>query len=238
MDELLEDIKRIEYSKIEYDRESEDYFEFKEGNIPVLISAPHGAKHFREGKWKGEDEYTASIAIKLGEVTGAHVIYVKNKTREDSNRSEETKYKGKIKQIIEEYGIRFVADIHGVDRDKRFKICAGVVDDDVEKCSCPTFKGIIAAALRDFQEPPIFNRPLCKARGKGTVTSFARHTCGIESAQFEINAKYRIVERKPDSSKAKNGEEPAFRAGAKDVLELFTCLKELILRIKDEIEGQ
>jgi hypothetical protein len=92
--------------------------------------------------------------------------------------------------------------------------------------------------LRDFQEPPIFNRKNFKARKKETVTSFARKECGIESAQIEINARYRIVERKPDSSKAISGEEPVFKAEEKDVLDLFNHLKEMILTIREKIDEQ
>ena len=65
MDAILQDIRNIEFSRIDYNRESEDYFEIIEGEIPVLLSAPHGAKHYRNGSFKEEDEYTASLAIKL-----------------------------------------------------------------------------------------------------------------------------------------------------------------------------
>jgi hypothetical protein len=78
MDKKIEEIKRIEYEEIDYWKESKDYYKFKKGKIPILISAPHGARHLRNGKWKEEDEYTASIAIKLADLTGAHAIYVKN----------------------------------------------------------------------------------------------------------------------------------------------------------------
>jgi hypothetical protein len=67
------------------------------------------------------------------------------------------------------------------------------------------------------------------------VTSFARHVCGIEAAQFEINARYRIVERKPESTRAMHGDEPHFMAEEADVLELVQCLKEMVLRINKEI---
>ena len=70
------------------------------------------------------------------------------------------------------------------------------------------------------------------------MTSFARKECGIESAQVEINARYRIVERKPDSSKAMSGEEPFFKADEKDVLGLFDHLKEIILEINQKIQDQ
>ena len=237
MNKLIEEIKEIETEKIAYDLESEAYFDFKEGKIPILISAPHGAKHLRDGKWKEEDEYTASIAIKLGEITGAHVIYVKNKTREDSNHLKRTKYKERIKEVIEKHGIKFLMDLHGVGQNKAFKISVGIRHDDREACSCPTFKGIIENVLKEFQESPIFNRKNFKAKGRGTVTSFAREQCGIESAQFEINAAYRIVKRKPDSSEALEGNDPHFGAAEENVLELFGHLKEIVLRIKEEIES-
>ncbi len=87
MDEILEDIKKIEFEEINYHELSDDYFGMIKGRIPILISTPHGAKHLRNGEFKEEDEYTSSMAIKLGELTGAYVIFVKNKTKEYSKRS-------------------------------------------------------------------------------------------------------------------------------------------------------
>lgn len=143
MDNVLEDIKRIEFDKIDYHKSSIDYFEVVEGNIPILISAPHGARHLRPkiekgkrtGAWKEEDEYTAAIAIKLGELTGAHIIYVKNKTIEDSNNEEVTEYKMAVKNIIEKHGIKFLVDIHGAGEDNEFDVAIGIIDKkNMEKC--------------------------------------------------------------------------------------------------------
>jgi hypothetical protein len=236
MDKLIEEIREIEFDKISYNQQSEDYFESREGNIPILISAPHGAKHFRKGKWKEEDEYTASIAIKLGEATGAHVIYVKNRTYEDPNYIGKTKYKEKVRDIIQAYGIKFLLDIHGANKKRPFKVVVGTRYGKTDRSSCPTYKDIIEDVLGGLQEPPIFNRKYYKATRKETVTSFARKECGIESAQIEINGRYRIVERKPDSAKAMSGEEPFFKAKEEDILSLFSYLKEVILRIREKIE--
>ncbi|UCB47983.1 MAG: hypothetical protein JSW56_12580 [Deltaproteobacteria bacterium] len=238
MNKLIEEIRKIEFERINYNQESEDYFETQEGNVPILISAPHGARHLRRGKWKEEDEYTSSIAIKLAETTGAHVIYVKNKTSEDPNYIDRANYKDKIREIIQNDGIKFLLDIHGVNKNRPFKICVGTRYNNNHESSCPTYKDIIEEVLRDFQEPPIFNRRNFKAKKKETVTSFARKECGIESAQVEINARYRIVERKPDSSKAMSGEEPVFKAAEEDVLALFDHLKEMIIKIREKIDDQ
>jgi hypothetical protein len=240
MDEILEDIKKIESEQIDYHKLSDDYFGVNEGKIPILISAPHGARHLRFSQkdgslWKEEDEYTASMAIKLGELTGAHVIYVKNKTIEDPNFEEVSKYKFAIKQIVEKEQIKFLADIHGADKNNTFNIDVGIIDEkDMKQCSCPKLKPVIERSLIKFQNP-LFNQKF-NASHLGTITYFARHVCGIESAQFEINAKYRIIERKSDASKAIKGVEPDYKADRKDVMAMFNHLKEMILNIKEKVE--
>jgi hypothetical protein len=234
MHPLLTDIRAIEFEKIQYNRRTDSYFGIIEGSIPVLLSAPHGARHLRDGKWKGEDEYTSSLAIQLGALTGASVIFVKNKTEEDSNYLPSTRYKDAIRQLVAEWGIKFLADIHGTDIARDYKISIGIIDDEnMTRCSCPQYKPVIEEAVRAFQYP-LFNLDAFTAGSPETVTSFARHVCGIEAAQFEINARYRIVERKPDSTRAMHGDEPHFKAEEADVLALVQCLKEMVLKIKEE----
>jgi len=232
---ILAAIRAIEFERIRYDSASDDYFEVIEGDIPVLLSAPHGARHLRNGAWKGEDEYTASLAITLGELTGASVIFVKNKTREDSNCLPRTRYKDAIRELVDERGIRFLADIHGADIGRGYKVSVGIIDaEDMGRCSCPQCKPLIEEAFRSFQYP-LFHLDAFTAASPETVTSFARHICGIEAAQFEINARHRIVERKPDSTRARHGDESGFRAEETDVFELVQCLEGMVARISEEI---
>jgi len=226
--EVIEDIRQIEYNEIKYNVESTDYYGFLKGTIPILISAPHGAPHYRtrETRWKGEDEYTSSLAIKLGQLTGAHVIYVKNKTREDPNNDPRSKYKSAVAKAIKDYNIQFLLDLHGSDEGRPFKVDIGIIREDTKKSSCPTFKDTIREAFSDF-EVRLFNKKFC-ASDTCTLTFFARNELGIEGAQVEINAKYRSVERKPDSTKAKLGINPHFKANGKDVLDLVIRLDRMI----------
>jgi len=235
-DQILKEIREIEYNEIKYDEGSQNYYGFIHGNIPVLISAPHGAKHFRrrEHRWKGEDEYTASLAIELGKLTGAYVIYVKNKTTEDPNNDPSSRYKMAVAKAVRKYHIKFLLDIHGSDEGRPYKVDIGIISNESGKVSCPNYKEIIQAAFSDFQ-PGLFNQKFC-ANDACTLTSFAKYQLGIEAAQVEINTKYRVVERKPDSAKAKAGIEPHFKANGQDVLALVTRLKGLILEIDQKIE--
>lgn len=232
---ILRDMRAIEFERIQYDSESDDYFGIIKGKIPILFSAPHGARHLRNGTWKGEDEYTAALAIALGELTGASVIFVKNKTEEDSNRLPHTRYKDAVQQVVHEREIKFLVDIHGADIKRNYKVSVGIIDEKaMERCSCPRCKPIIEDTFRSFQSP-LFHLDAFTAASPETVTSFARHVCGIEAAQFEINARYRIVERKPDSTRALHGDDPHFRAEESDVLELVGCLEDMVVRISREM---
>jgi hypothetical protein len=222
---ILREIKQIEFNQINYNEPSRDWFDYIEGHIPILISAPHGAKHFRtkESRWKEEDAYTASLAIKLGELTGAHVMYVKNRASEDPNNDVHSRYKDYLKKVVKENRIEFVLDLHGAARSRPFKVDVGTLSNDPQKSSCPTFKGAIAKAFQGY-DSKIFNK-MFTARSPGTITYYARNALGIESAQVEINAKYRIVESKTCD----------FRADDHKVLDLVRRLEELILDINYQI---
>jgi hypothetical protein len=223
---LIEDVRKIELKEIKCDEQKEDYIGYVKGHIPILISAPHGAKHYRlsERRWKAEDAYTSSFAIKLGELTGAYVIYARNKSNEDPNSDINCRYKDFLRRVVEENGIKFIVDVHGASRDRKFKIDVGTMDNMTARSSCPTFMPVIEKAFRDFDEGT-FNKHF-RAKGLGTITYFARNDLGIEAAQFEINALYRNVESRSN---------PAVRAKEQDVLDIMGRMQGMISDINDKI---
>jgi hypothetical protein len=224
--DILQDMRNIEFGQIHYNTPADPYFSYIKGTIPILISAPHGAKHFRtkENRWKGEDAYTASLAIELGKLTGAHVLYVRNKAGEDPNNDPGTEYKKFLEKAVKENHIGFILDLHGSDSHRPYKVDVGILDNKITECSCPTYREIIAKNFSGF-EPHLFNQNF-SAHGRDTITYFAKNTLGIEAAQIEINANYRIVESKSSQ----------FKADPKKVLELVRRLKDLILAVNESIK--
>ncbi|HVN24846.1 MAG TPA: hypothetical protein VMT71_12815 [Syntrophorhabdales bacterium] len=224
MNRLLEEIRSIEFTQIHYDEQRKDYFGYSKGHIPILISAPHGVKHYRksggEGYWKDEDAYTSSLAIKLGQLTGAHVLFARYKTKEDANSDSVSRYKEFLRKTVRDHTIKFVMDLHGACASRPFKIDIGIMSDTPDGCSCPSLKPIVEKAFRDFEEQ-VFNKEFA-ANNCGTITSFARNDLGIEAAQFEINARYRIVQSRSN---------PTMRANEHDVLDMIARLERLILDI-------
>jgi hypothetical protein len=223
---IIDDLRQIEKSQIKINKLSETYYGYVRGQIPILISAPHGARHYRacESRWKAEDAYTSSLAIVLGRLTGAHVIYLKNKAAEDPNNDIHSRYKDFLANVVRENGIRFLIDLHGAHRDQPFKIDVGTLDNRTGKSSCPTFRPVIAEAFRDY-DGGLFNKQF-RATNPGTITYFAKHDLGIEAAQFEINALCRILESRSD---------PSLRANEQDVLDLVGRLQKMIAAINEKI---
>jgi hypothetical protein len=226
--DILRDMREIEFGQIDYDKPADPYFAYIKGTIPILVSAPHGAKHFRtkEHRWKVEDAYTASLAIELGKLTGAHVLYVKNKAGEDPNNDEGTQYKEFLKKVVKESGIRFILDLHGSESGRPYKVDVGIMNNAAILCSCPTYRDLIQEAFSGF-EPRVFNQNF-SAHGKGTITYFANKTLGIEAAQIEINANYRIVESKTTG----------FKADPKKVLQVVRRLVKLIRAVDESIREE
>lgn len=189
----IQELRRIEQDNIRVDVPSRKYFGYIKGSIPILISAPHGAKHYRarENRWKAQDAYTSALAIKLGQLTGAHVIFTKNKTLEDPNNAYQCRYKDFLAKVVRANKIKFVMDLHGAGLNHSFKIDVGILDGRTGKSSCPTFKPIIERDLQDF-EKIVFNKRF-RANDPATITFFTWKKLRVESAQFEINAYYRNI---------------------------------------------
>ena len=118
--QLEEDIHYQEFATV-----GEPEFVHVKGSIPILISAPHGAAHTRNGKRKDEDEFTGGIAQLIGQETGAHVLYARRKSSTDPNVDPSAPYKQKLAEIVKNYRIGFVLDIHGVKASRNYGIELG-----------------------------------------------------------------------------------------------------------------
>jgi hypothetical protein len=101
IDRLVELEEDVQYQESPSDSEPE--FRYLPGHIPILLCAPHGAKHTRRGKPKDEDEFTAGLACLIGQRTGAHVLYARRKSDCDPNHDADAPFKQKLAEIIRKH---------------------------------------------------------------------------------------------------------------------------------------
>lgn len=185
-------------------------FRYEPGTLPVLVSAPHGAAHRRDDRYKQEDEYTAAFARLLAERTGAHVIYAFARSDSDPNYDRESPYKAALAESVARHGIRFVIDIHGMSDRHKFGIAVGTMCGAscrrrhealvVETLAAAGFSEATANETREFPALRLDRFVVNHGRFTGgmtshTVTRFAAERLGIHAVQFELCAGLRIVRR-------------------------------------------
>ncbi len=233
----LTELVAFERSRIHYRSappEGETGFALLEGRCPVLISAPHGAAHWRGERWKQEEEYTSSIAHWLASQTGAYALYATHALRPDPHADRDTSvYKATLARVLSSGAIRLVLDLHGVKGNRDFALALGTINGE----SCPPYEAQLIACLEEGSFSTNLDRPsldrlaLNHPRYTGgvnrcTVTRFAWRRCGVASAQLEINAWLRVVRRLEDAGMYK--EMPHFRGDRARILQLLKTLVALI----------
>jgi hypothetical protein len=227
----------VMYQVLANDEEAE--FSYITGQIPVLLSAPHGSVHMRLGELKQEDEYTSGFARLMAEITNAHVIYTRRKSDTDPNWYPDIPYKHLLQKIVETEKIRFVLDIHGASEQRTFGIALGTMYGK----SCPQQREVIIYQLESHGFNQRAKDPLSRLDvdrtfsavgqvGQETVTRFVSERLGVPAAQLELHPSLRIVERREDATEPQPfyGEPERIGAAVRALVDVVQILFESIVQ--------
>ena len=180
----LSDFQR-QISQLERDNTSE-LIHFEKGTTPILLSAPHTVNFLKEdGNFKMREGYTKAIVKYLAQKTGAFLLTKENPDGIDPNKPEMEDYKRHLLQIIEDYQIQLVLDIHGAASHHNFAIEIGSLDGISAKPE--TIKALKTALQIQGIAPVAENNPF---KGGG-ITKTVHGNTDIEVLQLEINRNYR-----------------------------------------------
>ncbi|AFL99181.1 MULTISPECIES: hypothetical protein [Desulfitobacterium] len=190
-------IERVYFYKTDkrVDPKQEEPFWYTTGDIPILISAPHAVRHFRQKKIKMSDEYTGSIAYLLNKLTGCHAIAVTKLYGGDPNVDNPCIYKEKLAYLCKQSKIKLLLDIHGAARDREFDVDFGTNNKKNllgKVCTDETL-------ARSFQNCGFskISFDYFAASGPNTIANFAARELGIPAVQIEINKHYRVPAQNP-----------------------------------------
>ena len=198
--ERLEELElEVQYRTPPPSGESE--FRHFPGKRPLLISAPHGAAHTRNGLLKDEEDYTTGMALLLAEITGCHVLASFALSPTDPNWYSAAPYKLQLAKVVRQYDIRFVLDLHGAAAYRDFGIAIGTLYGQ----SCPPAVILEVLQAHGFGEETTWlsrldvddTFPGIGMEGQETVTRFVAEKLHIRAAQLELNAYLRVVRRLP-----------------------------------------
>jgi len=178
------------------------------GRWPILLSAPHGTAHRRNGRIKSEEGFTSALARLIAAETDSHVLYTHYLSHRDPNHDPEAPYKMALRQIVQRHDIRFVLDIHGMSDRHRFGLALGTMNGR----SCPHHEPLILQILqtrgfrqstktevRQFERLRWDHFVLNHSRFTGgvinhTVTKFAVEELGVAAAQIELCSSLRAAQ--------------------------------------------
>jgi len=207
------------------------------GHLPILVSAPHGTAHRRQGKLKGEEEYTAALAQLLAAQTGAHALFANHQSENDPNWDRHSPYKSHLASLVTAHDIRFVIDLHGMSN--RYKV--GMALGTINGRSCPQHEPAIIDLLQTFTftqatypelrryptlnwDHFVLNHPrFTGGLAQHTVTRFVSEGLRIPALQVELCSSVRVVQR------GKYGRRPSsFRGDPAGIQQVVTTLTALV----------
>jgi hypothetical protein len=244
-DDWLDALTHLEQTQVAYDTPppaDDPGIRLLTGRVPVLVSAPHATRHWRESAWKREDEYTAALAHWLHDHSGAHALYPTHRINPDPHDDDDTgPYKQRLREHIAAHDIRLVLDLHGARGDRDFGLALGTIYGQ----TCRPYEGAIVTALTgqgfhtDGAGSSLDRVALNLPRYAGgavrpTVTRFVWERFEIPAVQIEINAWARIVTRLPDAWGARHRIAPDFRGDPARIRRVLDGLRRIIALVADE----
>lgn len=168
------------------------------GELPVLVSAPHAVKHLRVGvvEPKEEDEYTGTLARLLHALTGCHAIYLASCDL-DPNFYDDCAYKAGLRDTIAQHGIRLVLDLHGSAVWRTYDIDIGTCHGEALLGRSELVECLLEYCKRHGIKE-VFENHTFSGCGQPTVTRLVSRELGIPALQLEINKKWRDPEKRPE----------------------------------------
>ena len=180
-------------------------YEFKIGNIPILLSAPHSVKQFREGKQKIQDSLTGPIAEVLADLTKCSCIYrIYNDGTDPNYYNEDGGYKQEIEKIIHEHNIKLLIDLHGAKNREEFNVDIGTNNGINLNGKLELPKLLIKSLERNGVEN-IKQDYLFRASKHYNVSKTIAERTKIPCMQVEIALKYRDLNNFENVEKVING---------------------------------
>ncbi|MDR3599242.1 MAG: hypothetical protein P4L49_01950 [Desulfosporosinus sp.] len=173
----------------------EEPFLFFPGKLPVLLSAPHAVRHYRQKKIKMSDQFTGSIVYLLNKLTDCHAIAATKLYGGDPNVDNPCIYKEKIAEICSREKIKFILDIHGAAHEQEFDVDFGTNSGKTLLVKAKT----LAILEKNFQNFGLIRISYdhFAATSPNTLVNYVARELGISAVQVEINKHYRVPAQNP-----------------------------------------
>lgn len=161
------------------------WFETLRGSRPVIVTAPHATRPFRDGRFRFADGGgTGALAHALHGACGATVLYTVYDSPSDPNFYDNNEFKARLGELIAEVRPAIVLDIHGSNAYRPYDVDLGTMHGQsvaADATIVPRLTAALRAAglvnLSENRFPGAVNR---------TIVRYA-HARGIPAVQLEFS---------------------------------------------------
>lgn len=186
----LKDIFKLENHFINESFEGKGSFSLSKGKNKIIISAPHSTTHYREGSDKIGEYRTGCVVDYLCQTTESHGIYKTKHNNDDPNYDERTEYKTELEKHINNYGIKYLLDLHIMSPKREQLIDLGTGrGNNINDIELPT------ELLNIFKKNGLNGSGIDQvfsASYPHTISASIHKRCGIDCIQIETN--WRVYE--------------------------------------------
>lgn len=166
-----------------------------EKSIPIMISAPHSAKQFRNGKVQSKEQYTDYFAISISEKENVNCIYKTAFLNDDVNIDETSEYKTELEQFINKNHIKFLIDLHTMSDKRLPDICIAINAGKNILNNYDILQEIISIFDSNGISSVTVDEPF-RAKDPNCISNYISSNCNIPCFQIEINKKFSSLSTK------------------------------------------
>lgn len=224
---------------------------------PILLSAPHGCRTYRNRNgetWHEEDEYTAGMALLLGELCQVSVIATlwqtndsdPNDTKENDEQEERSSPYKKAVRNLSDRGIHWVIDLHGakqkserMDPNQLVDLGIGKGGKSLSEKGLTQFKTSIEKYLGEGASDRNGYRGWDALVPGRSITAFAQQELKVNAVQIEMKPAVRVARRRVDATmygKSLSDGGGPYTAPASQVLGMMQSLVDFIEYLKSTEE--
>ncbi|MGD7053481.1 hypothetical protein [Sutcliffiella horikoshii] len=177
---------------------NQEGFHYIEGDLPILLSAPHSVTQQRNGKEKQGEFLTGPMVMHLQRQLNCHAIFKTKNLMDDANYNPKSTYRNFIKKIVNEHSINFLLDLHIMAPSRPYNIDLGTGrGKNIRHSQGPKIvnhiqKTLLAQGIHDVLIDHIFT-----AGYPHTVSADVSKSCNIFCLQIEMN--WKLLENPSDS---------------------------------------
>lgn len=172
-------------------------FEVFRGEIPVIASAPHAVKQWRNEKVKNRDALTGGIVEYLAERFEVYGITRIWDAKDDPNFGDDEwsrGYRAKVREMVTEVGAKIVFDVHGCRNRYGFDIDIGINGGRNLACERGVIEKMAEIWRREGLDVRIDER--FTAERLNTVSNQVHRMTGVSCLQIELSEDVRKGDEK------------------------------------------